>query len=136
VGACKNSVIIFAVGVNDSSRIDGSNRVGLADYLRNVEEMIDNAKDFTKKILCVGLGPIDQSESVPFLLEKTISFHTADRDKYDSALKSLCVEKRVMYVSLGNLMIERHLSEDGVHPLSSGHKIIAGRVLEALAQLS
>src|SRR5215472_15475191 len=58
--ANKNSIIVFAVGVNDSSRIDRANRVKLANYIRNMEEMIDQAKSFTDRIICVGLAPIDQ----------------------------------------------------------------------------
>lgn len=77
-GANKNSIIVFAVGVNDSSRIERANKVKLSSYIRNMEEMIDQAKTFTDRIVCVGLAPIDQSKTVPFLLEKTISFNVED----------------------------------------------------------
>src|SRR6266516_4903866 len=74
-GANKNSVIVFAVGINDSSQMDSAPRVDLAKYVRNMEGLIDGARErFTEEILCVGLAPIDQSKSVPFILEKTISF--------------------------------------------------------------
>ncbi len=132
-GANKNSIIIFAVGVNDSSRVDRANRVKLSNYVRNIEEMIDQAKELTDRIFCVGLAPIDQSKTVPFILEKTISFGVEDLNGYDSALRIVCDKKKVRYVSLKKLKLENHLSEDGVHPLSSGHAIIAEKVLEALA---
>ncbi len=65
-GANKNSVIIFAVGINDSSRMNSRNRVNLAKYVRNMDGLIDHTKDqFTEKVPCVGLTPIDQSR--PFL---------------------------------------------------------------------
>jgi lysophospholipase L1-like esterase len=134
-GANKNSVIIFAVGINDSSRMNGENRVNLNQYVRNMEELIDRTKDqFTKKILCVGLAPVDQSKTVPFILEKTISFFAADQRDYDTALEKVCYQKGVDYVSLRNLKLENQLSDDGVHPLTSGHAIIAKRVLEAITQ--
>ncbi|HZY94085.1 MAG TPA: GDSL-type esterase/lipase family protein [Candidatus Bathyarchaeia archaeon] len=134
-GANKNSVIIFAVGINDSSRMNGENRVKLAKYMSNMERLIDQAKgQFTEKILCVGLTRIDESKTDPFILEKTISFFAADQNAYDSALRTVCDRKGVSYVSLKNLKLENHLSDDGVHPLSSGHAIIAKRVLEALNQ--
>jgi len=136
-GANKNSVIAFGVGINDSSRMNSAPRVDLAKYIRNMEGLIDGAREhFTEKILCVGLAPIDQSKSVPFTLEKTISFFSADQREYDLALEKLCLRKGVRYVSLRNLMLEDQLSEDGVHPLSSGHAIIAEKVLEAISQLA
>jgi len=135
-GANKNSVVIFAVGVNDSSRMNGAHRVDLANYIRNMEELIDHTRaHFTQKIVCVGLGPVDQSKSVPFILEKTISFYSIDQREYDSALETLCRKKGVRYVSLRNLSLEKYLSEDGVHPLSEGHAIIAKKVLEAIDEL-
>jgi lysophospholipase L1-like esterase len=135
-GANKNSVVVFAVGINDSSRMNGANRVDLATYVRNVEGLIDRTREnFTQRILCVGLAPIDQSKSVPFILEKTISFYSTDQHEYDSALETLCRKREVRYVSLRNLSLENHLSEDGVHPLSEGHAIIAKKVLGAMAQL-
>jgi lysophospholipase L1-like esterase len=136
-GANKNSIIIFAVGVNDSSRMNNENRVSLGQYARNMEEMIDSSRSqLTQKIFCVGLTPIDQSKTVPFILEKSISFYDADNREYDSALKRLCDTKGVGYISMRNLKIENHLSEDGVHPLTSGHAIIARRILEAISRVS
>jgi lysophospholipase L1-like esterase len=138
-GANKNSVVVFAVGINDSSRMNGAraHRVDLAKYVRNMEGLIDRTwEDFTQRILCVGLAPVDQSKSVPFILEKTISFYSTDQHEYDSALETLCRKKGVRYVSLRNLSLENHLSEDGVHPLSEGHAIIAKKVLGAIAQPS
>jgi phospholipase/lecithinase/hemolysin len=41
----------------------------------------------------------------------------------------------VTYVSLRNLMLENHLSDDGVHPLTSGHSMIAEKVLETMTHL-
>lgn len=136
-GANKNSVVIFAVGINDSSRMNNAHRVDLAKYVSNMEILIDHARHFfTEKVLCVGLAPIDQSKTVPFLLEKTISFFSADQREYDSALKTVCRSKEVRYVPLRNLELKDHLSEDGVHPLSSGHEMIARRVLGALTKLA
>jgi lysophospholipase L1-like esterase len=135
-GANKNTIVVFAVGINDSSRMNGANRVDMAKYIRNMEGLIDLTREhLTQKILCVGLAPIDQSKSVPFILEKTISFYSTDQQEYDSALETLCRKKGVRYVSLRNLSMENHLSEDGVHPLSEGHAIIAKKVLGAIAQL-
>ena len=133
-GANKRSIIIFAVGVNDSSRMKGAHRVDLDEYSRNMEGLIDSAREhFTEKIVCVGLAPIDESKSVPFILEKSISFFAADLREYDLALEDVCRSEGVTYVSLRALNFESHLSEDGVHPLSSGHALIAERVLDALA---
>jgi lysophospholipase L1-like esterase len=117
-------------------RMNSGHRVDLAKYIRNMEDMIDRAREgFTRRIICVGLAPIDQSKSVQFLLERTISFFSADQREYDSALETVCRRKRVRHVSLRDLKFENHLLEDGVHPLSSGHAMIADRVLEAIDQL-
>lgn len=136
-GANKNSVIIFAAGINDSSRMNGAHRTDLAKYVHNMEMLIDSArKHFTDKILCVGLAPIDQSKTDPFILERTISFFSQDRREYDMALEAVCSKKGVRYISLSDLELRDHLSDDGVHPLSAGHAMIAQRVIEVLRQLS
>ncbi len=56
----------------------------------------------------------------------------ADQQMYDSALKAICNKKGVGYIPLVGTDLENHLSYDGVHPLSSGHAIIARRVLNAI----
>lgn len=132
-GANKRSIIIFAVGVNDSSQMNGAHRVDLARYVGNMETLIDTARTrFTEKIVCVGLAPIDESKTHPFILERSISFYSADQREYDLALEALCRKKGVTYVSLRDLKFGTHLSEDGVHPISSGHALIAERVRDAL----
>jgi len=83
----------------------------------------------------VGLAPIDESKTVPFILEKTLSFYSLDRHEYDLALEKMCNRKNVTYVPLRDLKFHDHLSEDGVHPLSSGHATIAERVLQVLSRL-
>jgi hypothetical protein len=116
--------------------MNGSHRVGLAEYVNNMEGMIDQAGEhFTEKIVCVGLAPIDESKTVLFILEKSISFYSLDRHEYDLALEKMCNLKNVTYVSLRDLKFHDHLSEDGVHPLSSGHAMIAERVLQVLSRL-
>src|SRR5712664_4484281 len=110
--------------------------VGLAEYVNNIGGMIDQAGEhFTRKIVCAGLAPIDESKTVPFILEKTLSFYSLDRHEYDLALEKMCNLKHVTYVSLRDLKSHDHLSEDGVHPLSSGHAMIAERVLKVLSIL-
>lgn len=44
-GANKSSVIIFAVGIDDSSRMNGAHRTDLANYIRNMETLIDSARE-------------------------------------------------------------------------------------------
>ena len=57
-GANKNSIIVFAVGVNDSSHMNGSHRVGLDEYVHNMEGMIDQAGEhFTKENCLCGSRP-------------------------------------------------------------------------------
>jgi hypothetical protein len=81
--------------------MNGSHRVGLAEYVHNMEGMIDQAGEhFTKKIVCVGFAPIDESRTVPFILEKTLSFYSLDRHEHDLALEKICNRKNVTYVPL------------------------------------
>jgi lysophospholipase L1-like esterase len=132
-GANRNSVVIFSLGINDSSRINGRNRVDLAKYRQNMLRLIEDTRSqFTKKVFCIGLAPIDQSKSVPFPLEKTVSFFQSDRREYDLALKEVCDKSGASYVSLSDLMLENHISYDGVHPLPSGHAMIAQRIMGAI----
>ncbi len=115
-GVNGESVVIFSVGINDSSRMNGSQRVALPRYRQNMERLISDTRDqFARKVICVGLPPIDESKTVPFPLERTISFFQADRHEYDLALEEVCGKDGATYVSLGNLRLEDHISFDGVH---------------------
>src|SRR5215471_13891184 len=40
-GANKKSIMIFAAGLNDSSRMNRKNRVSLTNYLNNMESLIN-----------------------------------------------------------------------------------------------
>ena len=57
------------------------------------------------------------------------------RHQYDLALEKMCNRKNVTYVSLRDLKFRDPLSEEGVHPLSSGHAMIAQRVPQVLNRL-
>ncbi len=134
-GVNRNSIVLFSVGLNDSSRMNGEHRVELARFRQNMRQLISETRSrFTDKVFCVGLPPIDESKAVPFPLEPTISFFQADRRAYDLALEEVCREDGATYVSLRDLNLEDHISFDGVHPLPPGHAILAERIDAAIRE--
>lgn len=127
-------VTIFAIGLNDSSYLNGDKNkvnVKLDDFKKNLSKLYKKAKGYSEKIVFVGLFPCDEKLTMPVSWDKTIFYDNENILKYNDAIKGFCLRNKVVFIDLMDKLRITHL-DDGLHPHSKGHKLIYDEVKESL----
>ncbi len=133
----EETIIIFAVGINDSHLLHRKNGlvVLMDDFELNIKRLAGLARRFSSKIVFIGLTPVDESKTVPIPWDKTKSYKNDDISEYDRKIRSLSREMNCFFVEIFNDWINFNhigLLEDGLHPNSEGHKKIFESVRDLL----
>ncbi|MBN2420793.1 hypothetical protein JXB27_00780, partial [Candidatus Woesearchaeota archaeon] len=121
-------LIIFAVGLNDSSDFEGEKRVLLVDFKKNIETLIKQSK---AKTIFVGLTPVDESKSVT----EFEAYVNDEIHKYDILIKEICKKHKITFVEVFDKWMKldyKKLLADGVHSNEEGHKLLFEEIIKAL----
>lgn len=133
-----DTIIIFAIGVNDSYIFNSTKKPNTSPnvFQKNVQILIDLSKKFSSKIIFVGFLPVDQPKVDPVPWRKEISFKEEYVEKFDAMLKSICEKNKIHFVDLMNQFRGdyRDFLEDGVHPNTKGHERIFNIIKEFLIE--
>jgi len=127
----RNTIIVFAIGINDTQDINGNYRVSIEQFEYNIKELINKAKKFTNNILCIGLTKVDESKVVPLPWNSNKSYFNEKIIKFDNLLENISNDEKVGYLKMYNLLSQDELS-DGLHPDSTGHQNICDEVIKNL----
>ncbi|MFT4312663.1 MAG: SGNH/GDSL hydrolase family protein [Candidatus Woesearchaeota archaeon] len=117
-------VILFSIGINDS-RLVGEQKIPetkISDFEKNIQVLIDKAKDYTKEILFIGLTPVDESITANY--EET-TFTNQRIKLFNEKLKELCQKNNIPFFDMFHkfsLLNYQKLLDDGLHPNSQGYE--------------
>lgn len=116
-------IIMFAIGINDSQYVNSKSnpRVSIEKFQNNLQELIDQAKKFTKKIIFLGLTNIDESKTIPIPWDEVKYYDQENVGIYNTHLKKISGKNNLLFVDMLNLLSKSEL-EDGLHPNSEGHE--------------
>jgi len=125
--------IIFAIGINDSQYINATDnpRTPIEKFQNNLVELINQAKNFSEKILFIGLTKIDEAKTMPVPWSPEKFYSNDNVAKYNSVIKKISGEYNLPFIDLLDLLETNEL-EDGLHPNSDGHKKMFLKVKEFL----
>ena len=134
-GIRKTDIMIFAIGTNDSIFLNSKDnpRVNLEDFRKNLRELINQAKKFTKKIIFIGLNEVDESKTAPTPWNKSRYWTNESMKKYDSMIRLVCQKNDILFIPMFDLLNKKDLI-DGLHPNSRGHQKIFERVKDFLLE--
>lgn len=129
---------VIAIGVNDSRTKAGDNFSDADRYLANLKGILAAAKEYSDKILFVGLTPCIEERSNPVSWGDT--GYTNERlMSFDMTLKDFCSAESVSFVEIYepfNQALEKsELLPDSLHPDKEGHQLIAELVKPKLKEL-
>ena len=127
----QRNIIVFAVGINDTQDISGTNRVKLEDFEINISKIIEKARQYSSDILFVGLTNVDESKVVPIPWNSIKSYFNEKIIRFDSTLEKICNGENVLYIKLYDLLSLKDLY-DGLHPNSFGHDKMYDKILKEL----
>lgn len=125
------TIIIFSIGIHDSQIIEDKNNAFIRDFKKNIIELIDKAKQYTKHILFIGSTKVDEVRTSPVSWDNTVNYSNEEVIKYNKELKNICEEKEINYLDIFNLLDAKDLA-DGFHPNSNGHQKLCEEILKYL----
>lgn len=134
-----DNIVIFAVGLNDSAYVQSQkgNWVDFNEYRANIKKLIDSAGKFSKKIVFIGLYPIDESKMNPMPYDLDKSYLNDDIKKYDRVLENAAKENSAGYIPIFDkfeAVDYKNLLHDGAHPNPAGHELIFKTVRDYLLE--
>jgi len=127
-------IIIFAIGINDSQYVKTKDnpRVPLKEFQNNLVELINRAKNFSDKIVFVGLTKVEESKVMPIPWSDEEKFYDNESiAKYNAIIEKISTENNLPFVNLLDLLEPNDL-DDGLHPNSEGHKKMFLKIKEFL----
>lgn len=128
------TIIIFAIGINDTQVINGNDKVSLSQFATNIHNLITQAKKYTEKIVSVGLASVEDAKLAPAFWNNNKSYFNSRIIKFDSKLESVCNEENISYVKVYDMITLDDLF-DGMHPNIKGHKKICDVMLERITEI-
>jgi len=133
-------LIIFAIGINDSQFYIKQNKfiVNPKQFERNLLKLIKQAKDFTNKILFVGLNPVNEKLVNPLPRDQSRALKNEFVKKYNEIMRNVCKNERIKFVNIFDGWIRldwKKLLFDGLHPNRKGHQKIFREVLKIAQSL-
>ena len=123
-------LIIIAIGTNDAILKDNKAVEDVYEFQEKVERLIDMTTDMTDKVLFVGIPPVDESQTDPWLFSSTGKQWKNNRlDLFEDTIKQAAELKDVEFVPVFNKFFETmekgyELHADGLHPNDAGHELI------------
>jgi acyl-CoA thioesterase-1 len=124
-----SSVIIFSAGTN-SAAIDGDGKEWSKpeEYSGEIKDLVAQAKEFTNRIIFVGIPPCDESRTTP-VFWRDIHYTNGRIALFDKVVRDICSVEQIPYVATIESFEEqinngKNLFADGLHPNNEGHKLI------------
>lgn len=129
-----NCVVVISIGGNDSALEDGTARIDISVFQDTMQKIIAIAKRYTKRIVVVGLLPVDEQRTRPVAWGRNLSFTNERLMDFDRTLQLVAQREGATFVSLATLFGDNasQFLYDGVHPNDEGHKIIYNRMRKEL----
>lgn len=132
-------MIIFALGTNDSKWMieRDTNCVALADYEKNLRELVARARRFTERVVIVGPLVVDDVKVNPVPWSPGRAFITREIVRYGDVARTVADEVTALYIDVASPFIAAGgtvLLDDGVHPTTRGHEVVAATMYDALCE--
>ncbi len=129
---------VIAVGVNDARTKAGVNFSNVQRYQQKLARILQRAKQYSGKVLFVGLTPCVEARSNPVSWGDT-GYTNGRIKEFDNVLREFCEQNNVGFVEIfepfQKAETETELLPDSLHPNDRGHQLIADLVRPKLAEL-
>ena len=125
--------IILSTGINDAVLVNNRVKMESDEFQKKYDLLIDTALKLTNKVLCVGLSAVDANLTNPWKYGNHEQWLNNRIDLFEDTIKQSAKRKDVPFVPVYDKFraeMEKgiKLHSDGLHPNSTGHKLIAEAV--------
>ncbi len=115
--------IMIAIGANDTlyrRNLDNLETTE-ADFSNNLSQLIEKAKNYTQKVILVGLAKGTDDKTVPLARSTTGKCYTKQRFAlYDQIVQTQAQLHNCEYVKISDVLSDEDF-DDGLHPNLGGH---------------
>lgn len=138
--ARKPAIIIFNIGANDSlyRTMPENAETTLIEFEKNIELLIDKARQYSERIIVVGLVKGSDKWTTPLIQSTTGKSYTKERTRvYDRKLKEVADKMGVIFADVNDKLNDEDF-DDGLHPNANGHiKMfsVIGKVLDPILRI-
>lgn len=127
--------LVFSVGVNDTYDKEGKSNTTPEAFTENIKAIIKLAREFSTKILFVGLTGVDETRTCPVFWD-TNFWTNAKISSFNEILEKIVEAEGISFVPVFELFKGKaELLADGLHPNDKGHELIANTVKPQLEVL-
>jgi lysophospholipase L1-like esterase len=118
----KPDLIIFAIGANDIKH-QKENPVRFDEFENNINELVKQANQFTKKIVILGITSVDEKLTTPRNRPPYNFRENKDVIRCNKILETIAIKEKMVFVPIPINFSEKDLG-DGLHPNTIGHSKI------------
>ncbi|MCI8331669.1 MAG: hypothetical protein HFE78_02445 [Clostridiales bacterium] len=129
----EDTLIIFAIGINDTALVQGAEKRPIEDFRRNMIDLVGCAKTYAAHVLAVGLTKADETRTRPVGWNENVCYLNDRIAAYDRELAAVCVKYGIDYLPVFSLLTADDLA-DGLHPNESGHQKMCEVILQYVSK--
>jgi len=129
------NTIIIASGLNDCryNKVSDKRAVEVEEFKKNIAEIIKIAREFTKKIVFIGLTKVNEKHTIPIIWNADEMYKNEDIKKYNDELQQICIREEIKFIDVIDLLnIDDIDAIDGLHPNIRGHEKMFKHIKEQL----
>jgi len=122
----KPNLVIYSIGLNDSALIEPElkPRVSPEKFSQNLDSLLKHARNMNAKAIFVGPTTPFENKITPITWDTTKHYTISSAIDFYNYLSNFCKENKGSFISLSNILLENDISNDGLHPNTSGHRKI------------
>ena len=126
-----NTIILLAIGINDSQLVDNHNRTDIQSFTENVDTLISIARKYSSDVAYIGLTDVDDTRVKPVSFNRHKSYDNHRIALFNNFIMNTCASNNIPFINLSGLLSKEDLT-DGIHPNDAGHNKIYKRVKEEI----
>ncbi len=94
--------IIFAIGMNDSQFLKDEKRIRTEQekFKENLSLLLTIAKEFTSRIMFVGLTKVDESKTLPIPYDVNRYYYLKNVKDYNQIVQDFCKEANLQFIDV------------------------------------
>lgn len=133
----ETTIIILAIGSNDATITTATNTpaTSIETFTSNITTLIKQATFIAEAVSLVGLTPVDEARVNPVPWAPHLALKNSSIQQFDTILQDVAATTDTPYIDIASAFTKHNVAtllEDGDHPNSEGHAIIAATVWQHL----
>ena len=112
-------VICIAIGINDSPEAP------VDVFRQNMTKLVRASQEFTEEVFLIGCTCVDEGRTDPY--EDTY-FSNEKIRQFNSIIQQIAREYEVRFIDVFDILEDKTLIDDGIHPNSEGYEKLFHRI--------